>query len=454
MKVNRRTFVTSSVSGAAVTAAGAKSSHQPGPNDRIRVGCIGVGGMGRGNQRDFQLMPEVDVVAVCDVWEHNRNLAVKMTDGKATPYKDFRELLDRQDVDVVVIATPDHWHAPILIAACQAGKDVYVEKPLSHRLREGRKMVEAARHHNRVVQMGTQQRSGAHYQEAVNLIRNGGLGKVTRVHCWNYENETPAGIGNFPPGDVPDGLDWDMYLGPAPRVPFQANRFIYNFRWFWDYSGGKATDWATHHLDIVQWAMNVRGPRTAFAAGQKLVVRDDRETPDTLEIVFEYPEFICTYSARAGNSRAHQDRTYGVEFFGADATLFIDRAGFEVMPEVGGLYEVENPRYIRELKAAQNPEVPWEDRKRESRSRAEYAVAATSVQHIAHVRNFIDCVKSRNEPASDIETGHYSTSAPHLANIALKLGRKIEWDWKNERIVGDPEGNRLLTKQYRAPWKV
>ena len=454
MKVNRRTFVTASVSGAAVTATGAKSLQRPGPNDRIRVGCIGVGGMGRMNQGDFQRMPEVDVVAVCDVWDHNRDRAVAMTDGKATAYQDFRELLDRQDVDVVVVATPDHWHAPILIAACEAGKDVYVEKPLSHTLQEGRKMVEAAQRYGRVVQMGTQQRSGAHYQEAVELIRNGKLGKVTRVHCWNYENETPAGIGNFSPGDVPRGLDWDMYLGPARKVPFQANRFIYNFRWFWDYSGGKATDWGTHHLDIVQWAMNVKGPRTAYAAGQKLVLQDDRETPDTLEIIFEYPGFICTYSTRAGNSRALGNRTYGVEFFGTDGTLFINRGGFEVMPEVTGLYEVEDPRYIRELKTAQNPGVPWEDGKRESRPRTGYVKAAGSVQHVAHVRNFIDCVKSREKPASDIETGHYSTSAPHLANIALKLGRKIEWDWKNERIIGDAEANRLLTKQYRSPWKV
>ena len=251
MKVNRRTFVTASVSGAAVTASGAKSRQRPGPNDRVRVGCIGVGGMGRMNQRDFQLMPEVDVVAVCDVWDHNRNRAVAMTDGKATAYQDFRELLDRQDVDVVVVATPDH-----------------------------------------------------------------------------------------------------------------------------------------------------------------------------------------------------------IEFFGSDGTLFINRAGFQVMPEVTGLYEVEDPRYIREWKAAQNPEVTWKDGKRESRSRAEYVAAAGSIQHVAHVRNFIDCVKSREKPASDVETGHYSTSAPHLANIALKLGRKIEWDWKNERIIGDAEANRLLTKQYRSPWKV
>ena len=454
MKVNRRTFVTTSVSGAAVTAAGAKSHQRAGPNDRVRVGCIGAGGMGRANQRDFQRMPEVDVVAVCDVWDHNRSLAVEMTDGKATPYKDFRKLLNRPDVDVVVIATPDHWHAPILIAACEAGKDVYVEKPLSHTLREGRKMVEAARRHQRVVQMGTQQRSGAHYQEAVDLIRGGRIGKVTRVHCWNYENQTPAGIGDFPPGEAPDGLDWDMYLGPAPKVPFQANRFLYNFRWFWDYSGGKATDWGTHHLDVVQWAMEVNGPRTAFAVGQKLAIEDDRETPDTLEIVFEYPGFICTYSHRDGNSRSPHDSSHGIEFFGADATLFIHRGGFRVTPEVTGIYGVKDPPYLRELKASQNPGLPWEDGQRERRPRTEYAVGAVSIQHIAHVRNFIDCVKSRKKPVSDIETGHYSTSGPHLANIALKLGRKIEWDWKNERIVGDPEANRLLTKHYRAPWKV
>ena len=454
MKVNRRAFVTTGVS-AAITAAAAKGERPADPNDRIRVGFIGVGGMGRFNLVDFQLMLEVDVVAVCDVWAHNRNLAVEMTNGQADPYNDFREVLDRQDIDVAVISTPDHWHAPIMIAACEAGKDVYIEKPLSHTLREGRKMVEAARRHYRVVQMGTQQRSGAHYQEAVNLIRDGKLGKVTRVHCWNFENETPAGIGDFPPDEMPQGLDWDLYLGPAPRVPFQANRFINTFRWFWDYSGGKITDWGTHHLDIVRWAMNVKGPRTAFAVGQKLVVEDDRETPDTMEVVFEYPGFICTYSHRDGNAHPPYDSSYGIEFLGTHATLFINREGFRVLPETRGYSAVDEPVYLREVRASQDPPPPWQDVKRkERRSRAQYQVGEGSVQHVAHVRNFIDCVRSREKPASDIETGHYSTSAPHLANIALKLGRKIEWDWKKERIIGDAEANRLLTKQYRSPWKV
>ncbi len=315
-------------------------------------------------------------------------------------------------------------------------------------------MVEAARRNHRVVQMGTQQRSGAHYREAVDLIRGGKIGRVTRVHCWNNENQTPAGIGRFPTDTVPDGLDWDFYLGPAPRVPFRAGRFIHDFRWFWDYSGGMVTDWGTHHLDVVQWAMDVKGPRTAFAVGHKLVVDDDRETPDTLEVVFEYPGFICTYSNRKGNRRSHEGRTYGVEFFGTDATLYINRSGFEVMPESRGVYEVDKPPYVRELHRSQNPAPPWEDRNRDRTSRAEYQVGAESVLHVAHVRNFIDCLKSRQRPVSDVETGHRSTSAPHLANIALKAGRKIEWDVENETIVGDREASRLLTKEYRKPWKV
>ena len=399
-------------------------------------------------------MPEVDVVAVCDVWEHNQDRAVEMTDGKAESYSDFRRVLDRKDVDAVVVSTPDHWHAPIMIAACQAGKDVYAEKPLSHTLREGRKMVEAARRADRVVQVGTQQRSGAHYQEAVELIRSGKIGQVSRVRAWNFVNESPRGIGSHPISAVPEGLDWDMYLGPAPEIPFHPSRFIYYFRWFWDYSGGKMTDWGTHHFDTIQWAMDVKAPRSVFATSSKLVIRDDKETPDTMEVVFEYPGFIATFSHRDGNGRSPYDSHYGVEFFGTDATLFINREGFEVFPEVTGRSEDIQSPYLREMDSVRNPSKPWEDGHRERKTRAEYRVGAKSELHVGHVRNFIDCVKTRSRPVADVETGHRSTSAPLLANIALKVGRKIEWDWKKEEIIGDREANQLLTKQYRQPWEV
>ena len=457
MKVNRRTFVSTGVSGVAAATTGLGTRSVLGANNRIRMASIGVGGMGRSNLRDFLKMPEVDMVAVCDTWEQNRNRAVEMTDGKAEAYKDFREVLDRKDIDAVIIATPDHWHVPIAIAACDAGKDMYVEKPLSHTVAEGRKLAQAVTLNERVLQMGTQQRSGKHYQEAVGLIQAGGLGKVTRVHTWNVGNESPTGIGNHSIGEPPTGLDWDMYLGPAPYVPFSPNRFLYTFRWFWDYSGGKMTDWGTHHFDIVHWAMNVQGPKSVFAVGHKYGLEDNRETPDTMEVVFEYPGFIATFSHRDCNAHLPPNRdNYGIEFFGTDGTMYLNRDGFWVTPEVTHTDKSLEPRYLRQIRENQSPREPWEDRYQTTTARSEFKTSNStrSAQHIQHVRNFIDCLKSREKPISDVETGHRSTTAPLLANIALKIGRKIHWDSENEKILEDKEASLLLTKQYRGQWKV
>lgn len=455
MKVNRRTFVSTGVSGVAAATTGLGTSATLGANNRIRVASIGVGGMGRSNLRDFLKMPEVDVVAVCDTWEQNRNRAVEMTGGKAEAYKDFREVLDRKDIDAVIIATPDHWHVPIAIAACDAGKDMYLEKPLSHTVEEGRKLAQAVTLNKRVLQMGTQQRSGKHYQEAVGLIRAGKLGKITRVHTWNFGNESPAGIGNHSIEEPPAGLDWDMYLGPAPYVPFSPNRFIYYFRWFWDYSGGKMTDWGTHHFDIIHWAMDVQGPKSAFAVGHKYGLEDNRETPDTMEVVFEYPGFIATFSHRDCNAYYPSNRHhYGIEFFGTDGTMYLNRSGFWVTPEVTSPDESLEPYYLRQVRENQNPRQPWEDRYQPTTTRSDFRTGARSDQHIQHVRNFIDCLKSRAKPISDVETGHRSTTAPLLANIALKVGRKIHWDSENEKILDDKNASLLLTKQYRGQWKI
>jgi predicted dehydrogenase len=456
MKVNRRTFVSAGVSGvAAATTTGLGARSALGANNRIRVASIGVGGMGRSDLRDFLKMPEVDIVAVCDTWEQNRNRAVEMTGGKAVAYKDFREVLDRKDIDAVIIATPDHWHVPIALAACDAGKDMYVEKPLSHTVEEGRKLAQAVTLNKKVLQMGTQQRSGKHYQEAVGLIRAGELGKITRVHTWNFGNEAPTGIGNHSTGEPPAGLDWDMYLGPAPYVPFSPNRFIYYFRWFWDYSGGKMTDWGTHHFDIIHWAMNVQGPESAFAVGHKYALEDNRETPDTMEVIFEYPGFIATFSHRDCNAYAPQSHdNYGIEFFGTDGTMYLNRNGFWVTPEMTISDNSLEPYYLRQVRENRSPRQPWEDRYQATAARSDFRIGARSNQHIQHVRNFIDCLKSREKPISDVETGHRSTTAPLLANIALKVGRKIHWDLESEKILDDKEASLLLTKQYRGQWKV
>jgi predicted dehydrogenase len=434
MSITRRDFVKDST----ITALGTSLALSAGPfagkvlgaNDKIVVGVIGCGGQGRWNMRDFLRQPDVQIAAVCDVYEANLNQAAEMTDGKAVKYKDFRKLLERKDIDVALIATPDHWHALPAIAACDAGKDVYVEKPLSHTILEGRKMVEAARHNKRIVQMGTQQRSGAHFQQAVEIVRSGKLGKVVFARTWNYSNELPQGIGNPPDTDPLPGLDWDMWLGPAPSVKYNRNRCLGNFRWFWDYAGGKLTDWGTHLIDVVHWAMDVDAPTTVFAAGSKYCIQDNRETPDNLEVIYEYPGFMMNYSNRIVNDHGIDGRSYGIQFQGTQGTLFVDRSGYEFTPEPQRVGDESAPPTEKPIRGDGSP------------------------QHSPHVRNFLDCVKSRQAANSEIESGHRSTTAALLGNIALKVKQKIVWDGKKEQIVGNPEAAALLTKQYRSPWKL
>jgi predicted dehydrogenase len=313
---------------------------------------------------------------------------------------------------------------------------VYQEKPLSHTLFEGRKMVEAATKHNRVVQVGTQQRSGEHFQKAVELVRSGKIGKVTLAETWIHGNQYPEGIGNPPDSDPPPWFDWDWWLGPAPKRPYNVNRAIYNFRWFWDYSGGILTDWGTHLMDIVHWAMGVDAPKTIMATGGKYVLEDNRETPDTLEVMYQYPasavsgkEFVVRFSNRVANDHGPDGHSYGIQFYGTDGTLFIDRGGYTLWPEASRL----------------GPE----------RFNSENVISGGgSAQHYPHVLNFLDCLKSRQKPNSNVETMHRSTSAGLLGAIAFKLGRKLTWDAKQEQFPGDAEANKLLTKEYRKPWVV
>src|SRR5437867_1280156 len=459
MKMSRRSFVAGSAIGMMAASTTLKAMpNVKGANDRVVIAFVGLGGMGRANLKDFLLMKDVSVAAVCDLWEHNRNLAIKMTkeqpSGEAKGFSDFRKVMELKDVDVVVVSTPDHWHALPTILACEAGKDVYVEKPLAHNIYEGRKMVETARKQGRIVQMGTQQRSGKHYQEAFQLIRSGKIGKISRIATWNYGNESPRGIGNPPDGNPPTGLDWDMYLGAAPRVSFNANRFIAHFRWFWDYSGGMMTDWGTHHLDSVHAAMDVKAPLAVSAVGGKYYLKDNRETPDTLEVTYDYPGFILTFSHRTLNARGCQNRNYGIEFYGMEATLFIDRSGYEIYPEIRNPDEEPMPPYLQQLKNDDKSPEPWERPRAMRIGRTELVLGEGSEQHISHVRNFLDCVKSRQKPRSDVEDGHFATTAAHLGNIALHTGRKIRWDPQKEQVVDDLQANKLQRREYRKPWEV
>lgn len=437
-KMTRRDFNKTAAMTAASMALSASTAvrNVMGANDRIGVGFIGVGGMGQANLKDFLRTGQVDVVAIADPFESHLNEAVETTLGRAKGYKDFRRVLEHKDIDAVVISTPDHWHAIPMVMACEAGKDVYEEKPLSHTLYEGRKMVEAAAKHKRVVQVGTQQRSGEHFQKAVELVRGGKIGKVTLAETWIHGNEWPEGMENPPDSDPPPGLDWDLWLGPAPYRPYNRNRFRPTFRWFWDYSGGKLTDWGTHLIDVVHWAMGGDAPKAVTATGGIYVMQDNRETPDTLEVLYEYPaspvsgkEFLVRFSNRVANGRAPDGHGYGIQFYGTEGTLFIDRSGYALWPEpgrVGG----ESVFTSNVIKSDGSP------------------------QHYPHVLNFLDCMRSRQKPNSDVETMHRSTSAAHVANIAFKMGRKLHWDAQHEQFVGDSEANQLLTKEYRKPWKI
>src|SRR5881396_651412 len=288
MSVTRRSFL------GAMTAAAWRRAL--GANDRVQVGFVGYGLIGAQHVYDFKNQRDVDLAALCDVYQPRLEEGLAACGPTAKGYRDFRRLLDDRDIQAVVVSTPDHWHALMTILACAAGKDVYVEKPLTHVVREGQWMVRAARHFQRVVQVGTQQRSGAHYKRCVELLRAGHIGDLRSARVAAYRN---IGLGfTRPVGQQPlSAQDWDLWLGPAPKVPFDPNRCIYHFRWFWDYSGGQTTNLLAHDIDVVQWATG-EVPRAVSALGGRYSLRGLGETPDVFEALFQYPSFVATWSSR------------------------------------------------------------------------------------------------------------------------------------------------------------
>lgn len=421
-KVTRRQFSkTAGVAAAGLTmlSTGPFVARARNTNSRHKIGVIGTGGKG-GHLIDlFQLTERADIVAVCDVYGKHRDQAVEKTYGRAKPFKDFRKLLEDPEVEAVIVATPDHWHALPTIRACEAGKDVYVEKPLSFCIAEGQKMVEAARAHNRIVQAGTQQRSGPHFREVVERVQSGELGPVTFCRTWYYENIHPRGIGNPKDGNPPPDLDWDFWQGPAPERPYNPNRCIYNFRWFKEYAFGKTTDWGVHLVDIVHWAMGVKAPESASATGGKFALQDNRNTPDTLTAVFRYPSFILNWETRSCNTHRINGDGYGIAFHGTEKNIQVDRDGYKV----------------------------YEDGKSEPVE--EHGHTETD---LAHARHFLDNIEDRTRPVADVEDCYYSTLPPLLARAAYEIGRTVHWDEAKGRFRDDPEADGLLMRPYREPW--
>jgi predicted dehydrogenase len=421
----RRDFL--KTAGSAFTASLLTGSVK-GANDRIVGAFIGMGRMGMANLEFAQKMENVSITSVCDVYEPHLQKAVAACGGKAAPVRDFREILADKEVDFVCISTPDHWHAYMTIEACKAGKDVYVEKPICVTVEEGVQMVQAARKYSRVVQAGTMQRSGIHFQQAAQMVRRGDLGKVTMVHSWNFGNQKAGGIGKPPDSEPPAGLDWDMWLGPAPRRPFNPNRFgvdpeaFSHFRWFWDYAGGMMTDWGVHWLDIVQMAFDEAMPSAITALGGNLVLNDNRETPDTIHVTYEYPGFIATYENRSGNAQSMFDKGGGILFHGSRATLFVDRRNYKVVPEKGAdIQEVEVQRFNN--------------------------------SNAAHWENFLQCMKTRERPISDIETCQRSSTTCLLGNVAFRSKLRLDWDSGKWTTV-QADARKYLSREARDPWKI
>lgn len=415
-----------------------------GANDRVRVGFIGCGLIGLRHIRDFQQQEDAVLTAVSDVHRLRLEYAQQLCGPQARSYSDFRRLLDDKDVDAVVVSTPDHWHALQTMMACAAGKDVYVEKPLSLFVKEGRWMVDVARRHKRVVQVGTQGRSAPHCQEATQLVRSGALGKIHSVRVGGFRNVMP-GFGNPPDSDPPPDLDYDLWLGPAPLRPYNRNRALYNFRWFWDYSGGQMTNLGSHDMDWIHLLLGVQAPTAVTSLGGRFALQDNGETPDTQDAFLEYPGFTAVVSWReASGGRRHGG---GTEFFGTNGSLVIGRAGYEVYPDMSTPAESQIPNWSKPIG---HPVVP--NTKPEPRTPARKYASPIPEPMAPHARNFLECIKSRGTPNASLEEAHRVTTVCHLANISLRLGRKLRWDAAREDFIGDKEASAQLVRSYRKPW--
>jgi len=443
-RVSRREFlhVSSGVAVGASLAAGCVRT-RPGPapspavarrisaNEKIVLGFVGVAGRGKGLMDWFAKHPDVEIGAVCDVYERRLNEVVAATGGKAKPYRDFRKLLEQPDIDAVVVATPPHWHPLVTIYACQAGKDVYCEKPMCLKPVEGRAMVKAARENRRVTQVGTQIHAGDNYRRVVEIVRSGVLGKLSIVHTVLSLNEAPNGIGRAPNSDPPEGLDWDMWLGPAPKVPFNIARFKDGqHRYFADYVGSWLNEMGPHIVDLPVWALELGSPEAVSAVGGKFATDDISEIPDTMEVVYEYPGLMMTWSNMCANSHGLTfqrnpgiQRRLGVSFHGVNGTLTADYDRYELIGEGDRLNGVQLPERSLPRSAG-------------------------------HEREFLDCIKSRELPSCDVEKHYPLHVALNLGNIAMKVGRKLRWDAKTEQVVGDKEANAMLEPRYRSPWSL
>ena len=437
MTKSRRTFIKQSIYTAAGTgilgtlgtsafaAAGKKD-----PSDIVNVALIGCRNKGFGILKNHLAFPDVKVIAMCDVDNNileERAVEIQKTfHQKSRLYRDFRKLLENRDIDAVIIGTPDHWHCLPMIYACEAGKDVYIEKPMANSIEECNLMVKAALRYDRVVQVGQQQRSGKHWIEIMDVIKSGKLGKLRKVEIWANFN---GGIGSkrIPDEPVPEGIDYDFWLGPAPmRNTFNMNRFHGNWRRWWDYGGGLMTDWGVHLLDMALWAGDVEAaPKTVLSYGDNLSFADHaREVYDTMSVVYPLDDYVISWEHTAGTQNGPYDKNYGLRFVCDNASVIANRGGYRIAPELN--------RGLEEFESAKGRE-----------------------NHDLHSRNFIECIKSREETACPPKVGRQVALYTHMANIAARTGdSKLEWDDTNNRFTNSEKANSFVVPEYRKPWSL
>jgi predicted dehydrogenase len=407
---NRRTFL--GAAGALTFAA--NSARAKSANETVRMAVIGVRSRGADHARGFSKLKNVEVAAICDIDDamFKRPLAdVEKNSGQAPKVeKDFRRLLDDKSIDAIAIGTPDHWHALMTVMGCQAGKDVYCEKPASHNLVEGRRMVQAARKYNRIVQLGTQRRSAPHVQEAIAFLRSDGIGKVGQARAWIHQKRSIDVSGT--PTAVPPGIDYDMWQGPALDRPYIKNRHHYNWHWFWNWGTGELGNNGVHGVDVARWGLNVDAPLRVTSGGG-LYVFNGLEVPDTQVVTWEFPACSLVWEHRMWSKHGLEGLGFGIAFYGDKGTLLVDEKSWKLVDADG-----------------------------------KTAGGSSSDPSQAHFQNFIDCVRSRSAPNADIEVGHLTTRLLHIGNIAHRTGRKLTFDAASESFPGDDEANKLLSREY------
>jgi predicted dehydrogenase len=452
LKTTRRMFL--GAAGAAVMTA-ASYKRVPGANDRIGIGHIGFGLIGKQHIADLKKMKDAEILGICDCYKPRLDEALAYIDNPNTKgYGDFRKMYENKDIQGVVVATPDHWHALHAILACAAGKDVYVEKPMTLFIDEGKWMIQAARKYNRVVTVGTQRRQGKGVKEAKKVVESGILGKIHSIRITFARNVFP-GFGVTPVTSPPAGFDYDMWLGPAPKKPYSKHRGIYHFRWFWDYSGGQMTNIGAHLIDQILWIMNANEPTQVSSMGGRYVLEDDGETPDLQDTMWAYPGFTLNFSIREANARwANLDR--GQLYLGTKGTMSLV-GNYEVLPEMKTDPINQIPPFAGQPTGGpvytDVKPTPWIEASKGGGVGSDdlYAISAEDTLAM-NKQDWIDSMRSRKRPFCSVEDGHKVSVACHLANMSLHLGRTVYWDPAKEQVIGDKEAAALCAKPYRSPW--